>query len=129
MKITIQGENQNIAVIQSEELLITDARSALDLAMTISHETGISRLVLPKACITKDFFVLSSNLAGEVLQKYVNYGIKLAVWGDYSCYNSKPLRDFIYESNKGQDFFFVSDEQEAVEKLAAAGGSSLRFFG
>lgn len=119
MEIIIQGEHHNVAVVRSDGILIADAQSALDLAMEVSHETGIYSLVFPKACLAKDFFILSSNLAGEVLQKYINYGIKLAVWGDFSCYRSKPLHDFIRESNQGRDFFFVSDESEAVEKLTA----------
>ncbi|MFT4105776.1 MAG: DUF4180 domain-containing protein [Lacrimispora sp.] len=117
MNIVIMGDEQNIAVIRSEDILITDVQSALDLAMTVSYETGIHSLVLPKTCLTNDFFVLSTRLAGEVLQKYINYKFKLAVWGDYSVYNSKPLHDFIYESNHGKDFFFVGTEAEAIEKL------------
>nr|WP_325220319.1 DUF4180 domain-containing protein [uncultured Oscillibacter sp.] len=40
--------------------------------------------------------------------------------GDYSRYTSKPLRDFIYESNNGKDFFFTAPKKEAVERLAQA---------
>jgi len=37
--------------------------------------------------------------------------------GDYSKYTGKPIKDFIYESNKGKDFFFVSTVEEAIDKL------------
>lgn len=117
MNIVIKGGKKNIAAIRSNDLLITNLESALDLAMTVRSETGIYNLVFPKSCLVDDFFVLSTNLAGEILQKYINYGFKLAVWGNYSGYSSKPLHDFIYESNKGKDFFFVSTEAEAIEKL------------
>lgn len=30
---------------------------------------------------------------------------------------SKPLHDFIYESNHGRSFFFVPTKEEAIEKL------------
>lgn len=119
MNIVIKGRNKNIAIIYSDELLICDLQSALDLVMTVNYETGINNLVISKNCIINDFFVLSTKLAGDILQKYINYNIKLAVWGDYSIYNSKPLHDFIYESNNGKDFFFVSTEHEAIEKLEA----------
>ena len=46
--------------------------------------------------------------------------MKLAIIGDFSGYTSKPLRDFIYESNNGNHVFFVSSEAEAVEKLSRA---------
>lgn len=67
------------------------------------------------------FFVLSTGLAGEILQKYVNYGGRIAIYGDYSNYTSKPLKDFMYESNKGKDVFFVSDEEQAADMLAFRG--------
>ena len=51
----------------------------------------------------------------------MNYRVKMAVYGDYSRYTSKPLHDFIYESNQGNDFVFVATKEEAAEKLANAG--------
>lgn len=74
--------------------------------------------MIPKQLIVEDFFVLSTGLAGEILQKYVNYGGRMAIYGDYSRYTSKPLKDFMYESNKGRDFFFVSAKDEAIAALA-----------
>ncbi len=65
----------------------------------------------------KNFFVLSTGLAGEILQKYINYGGRIAIFGDYSHYTSKPLKDFIYESNNGKDVFFVATEEEAINAL------------
>ena len=51
------------------------------------------------------------------MQKFINYGIKFAVYGDFSRYTSKPLKDFIYESNHGKDVFFTGDREEAVKRL------------
>ena len=42
---------------------------------------------------------------------------KAAIYGDYSRYTSKPLRDFLYESNQGRDFFFVATREEALHRL------------
>ena len=50
----------------------------------------------------------------------INYGGRIGVYGDYSHYTSKPLHDFIYESNQGRDVFFVETKEEAVERLASA---------
>ncbi|RAZ93497.1 DUF4180 domain-containing protein, partial [Klebsiella oxytoca] len=33
---------------------------------------------------------------------------------------SKPLKDFIYESNNGKDIFFTASKEEAAERLARA---------
>lgn len=117
MNITIKGAKKNIAIINDKKLLITDLQSALDLATTVRYETGADKLILAKECIAEDFFILSTGLAGEILQKYTTYQIDLAIVGDFSHYTSKPLHDFIYESNCGKHFFFVPTAAEAVEKL------------
>ncbi len=107
----------DIAVVSGDEMAIVDTQSALDLAMTVKYETGAERIVIDKDAVCEDFFVLSTGMAGEILQKFMNYHVKVAVYGDYSHYTSKPLKDFIYESNHGKDFFFVSTKEEAVQKL------------
>ncbi len=122
MKIEyLQQENgPGIAVVIGEEKVITDTQSALDLAMTVKYETGAERIALDKKLVCEDFFILSTGVAGEILQKFINYHIKMAIYGDYSRYTSKPLHDFIYESNQGKDFFFVDTQEEAVRRLAEA---------
>lgn len=109
----------HIAVISGEEKILTDPQSALDLAMTAKYETGAEKIVIDKRAVAEDFFILSTGLAGEVLQKFVNYHIKLAIYGDFTRYTSKPLQDFIYESNQGDSFFFVPTKEEAVRRLSA----------
>lgn len=109
-----------IAAVTSAEPVIEDVQSALDFIMTVKYETGAERIVINKEAIAEAFFILSSGLAGEVIQKFVNYHTKMAVYGDYSKYTSKPLHDFIYESNKGRDFFFVNTKEEAARKLIEA---------
>ena len=117
---TITKNGVTIAIIESEETLIFDVQSALDLMATVRYETDTDHMVLPKAAFDERFFVLSSGLAGDILQKFVNYQMKVAIVGDFSGYTSKPLRDFIYESNNGKHVFFLGSEAEAIEKLSRA---------
>ncbi len=107
----------DIAVVSGDEMVIVDTQSALDLVMTVKYETGAERIAIDKEAVCEEFFILSTGMAGEILQKFMNYHVKAAVYGDYSHYTSKPLKDFIYESNHGKDFFFVSTKEEAVQKL------------
>lgn len=113
----IVKDNISIALIESDEPVLTDVQSALDLMATVKYETGCSRMALNKTAISEDFFKLSTRIAGEILQKFINYHVKFAIVGDFSMYDSKALKDFIYESNNGKDIFFVSNEDEAIEKL------------
>ena len=119
MKTTvINRDGIDIALVQSDEIIISDVHGALDFMVTVQYETGCDRIILSKEAIVRAFFVLSSRLAGDILQKFTNYRVKLAIVGDYSGYTSRPLKDFIYESNKGKDFFFVETVDEAIEKLS-----------
>lgn len=113
----LKDNGTDIAVISSEETLIVDTQSALDLAMTVKYETGATNIVICKSAVCKEFFILSNGIAGEILQKFINYHVRIAIYGDYSHYTSKPLKDFIYESNHGNDFFFVPTKEEAIQKL------------
>ena len=118
MNIEYLNENGTmIAVVSSDEKIIVDTQSALDLAMTVKYETGAEKIILNKKAVVEEFFILSTGIAGEILQKFMNYHVKLAIYGDYSGYTSKPLRDFIYESNQGKDFFFVETKEDAIQKL------------
>ncbi|MBU5449586.1 DUF4180 domain-containing protein [Acetivibrio sp. MSJd-27] len=121
MKIqTIEKNGIRIACVTSSKIVISDVSSALDFMMSIHHKTGSRCIALNKKAIDDNFFRLGTNIAGEILQRFINYRIKMAVYGDFSVYSSKPLKDFIYESNKGKDFFFVETEAEAVKLLVKA---------
>lgn len=117
---TVKAGGVGIAIVTSGEICLFNAQTALDFMMSVQSETGCNRIVLSKETLIEDFFVLSTKVAGDILQKFVNYGFKLAVVGDFSGYASRPLKDFIYESNQGRDIFFVSSKEEAVQRLSRA---------
>lgn len=117
---TVSGKDVEIAVVSSGTILICDVQSALDLMATVRYETGCNRMILNKEAICEDFFDLKTKLAGEVLQKFVNYEMKIAIVGDFSMYTSQSLKDFIYESNKGKSIFFLNSEKQAVERFGAS---------
>ena len=116
----ITSENNEIAIVNSNTVCIFDGQSALDFMMSVYYETGSHSIIINKEAVVEDFFVLSTRIAGEVLQKFINYQFKLAIVGDFTGYTSKPLKDFMYESNNGRDFFFVSSKEEAMERLSRA---------
>jgi Domain of unknown function (DUF4180) len=81
-----------------------------------------ARLVaVPIARLGPDFLRLSTGVAGQVLQKLVNYHFQIAVLGDVSAAaaNSEPLHDFIRESNRGTAVWFVEDVEALGMKLRA----------
>lgn len=109
---------ENAAVVRGEAPVMVDAQSALELLMAAKYELGTKNIAIHKRLVHPDFFILSTGLAGEILQKFVNYGGRIAIYGDFSGYTSKPLHDFIYESNQGKNVFFVDTEEAAIRRLA-----------
>ncbi len=116
--IKIKENDVEIAVVSSNEIVITDVQSALDFMATVNYEVGCHRIILNKSSICEDFFNLKTRLAGEILQKFINYQIKIAIVGDFSVYTSESLKDFIYESNKGKNIFFLPNEKQAIDRLS-----------
>ena len=81
-------------------------------------------IVIPVARLGDDFFRLSTGIAGEVVQKIVQYYLHLAIVGDITRYvdESAALRDFVRESNRGNQFCFVADREELEQRIAAQSG-------
>jgi hypothetical protein len=75
------------------------------------------RLIIHEHNLHADFFDLKTRLAGEVLQKFSNYRVKLAIVGDFAKYKSKSLQEFIIESNKSNTVFFTDNLSSAMMRL------------
>ena len=76
--------------------------------------------MIPVERLDPAFFDLSSLVAGEFLQKIVNYRLRIAIVGDIARFteSSGALRDFVWESNRGTQVWFVDDEAALEGRLA-----------
>lgn len=95
-------------------------RDAVDL-MSEAMGQGARFIVIPAERLSDDFFRLKTHIAGEVIQRFAMYKFRVAIVGDISGYvaESKSLRDFVYESNRGSQCWFV-DRQELSTRLERA---------
>ena len=119
MKIEAHNlNNTKIAEVISDETIISTAEDGLDLLGNLYYQ-GFDCIVLYENNVTPDFFDLKNGIAGEILQKFSTYRVKLAIVGDFSKYSSKSLTDFIYESNRGKHINFVNSTTEALKILSA----------
>jgi hypothetical protein len=98
---------------------VRDMKDARDLIEEALGERA-SMIVLPVELLDPSFFQLRSGFAGELMQKAVNYGLKLAVAGDVSSYvaASTALRDLIVECDRGASVFFAPSIDALRERLA-----------
>ncbi|MES2617288.1 MAG: DUF4180 domain-containing protein [Bacteroidota bacterium] len=106
-----------IAEIISDAMLIQTADEGLNLLMDLYYQ-DFDRMMLYERNITPLFFDLKNGLAGEILQKFSNYRVHLAIVGDFSKYTSKSITDFMYESNKGKQVNFVDSKEKALTMLS-----------
>lgn len=107
---------KTIAELKSPGLFIRETQDALDLMAEASYLNS-NRIIIKEDQLTPSFFDLKSGIAGDILQKFSTYNVRLAIIGDFSKYTSKSLRDFIFESNKYGRINFVSTLEEAKNKL------------
>jgi len=85
-------------------------------------------MAIPVERLGPGFLTLGTRIAGEVIQKFVNYGFQVAFVGDVSAAvaDSDALRDFIRESNRGRHVWFVDNLATLEAKLAASRQSAGR---
>lgn len=105
-----------IAILEPGEK-ISNIDDVLDMIGNASYNDCFS-LIVDKDNLDASFFNLRTGFAGEMLQKFSNYGMRIAIIGDFSAYTSKSLQDFIYECNKGNQVFFKGSREEAIAALA-----------
>ncbi len=81
---------------------------------------GAAWVAIPVERFTDDFFRLRTRVAGDIVQKFANYGMGLAVIGDISRHAdaSSALRDFVRESNRGTLLWFLPDTDALRSRLA-----------
>lgn len=106
----------SIAEIIANKIIINSAADGLAILGEVYYQGFYSVIVYEKN-ITPDFFQLANGMAGEVLQKFSNYRIKLAIVGDFGAHPSKSLKQFIFESNKTGHINFVLSLNEALLSL------------
>jgi hypothetical protein len=112
----LELKDHKIAEVISDEIVINNARDALDLMASAGYY-GARSLILGETNLSPEFFDLRTRVAGEILQKFSNYRIKLAIIGEFERYESKSLKAFIRESNRGNQIFFVPDRDTAITKI------------
>ncbi|WP_447637798.1 DUF4180 domain-containing protein [Flavobacterium microcysteis] len=118
MKIETHTLNDtNIAEITSDNEIIKTTDDGLDLLGNLYYQ-GFDKIIVYEKNITSDFFDLKTGIAGEILQKFSTYRVRLAIVGNFSKYQSKSLKDFIFESNKVGQIYFLPSLSDALERFS-----------
>ncbi len=114
------NSHRMLAVADGDPVLATVS----DFAGLLGDAMGedVRMVAIPAGRLADDFFRLRTGLAGEVLQKFVNYGFKLAIIGDVSRWveESNAFRDLLIELERGTDVYAVPDFESLEARLASA---------
>ncbi|GAA3787649.1 DUF4180 domain-containing protein [Streptomyces phyllanthi] len=114
-----------VLMCASEGETILAERDVLDLVGNASYQ-GAQWVVVPVGRLGEEFFQLHTRVAGEIVQKFVNYRMGLVVLGDISRHTaaSSALRDFVRECNRGRQTWFLTDVGELRDRLKGQSISS-----
>ena len=107
-------DNRKIAEIISDNIVLQTVEDAVDLIGNMSYQ-GFDKLIIHEENMISDFFELKNKIAGNILQKFSQYSMPLAIIGDFEKYESKSLNDFIFESNKGNQINFVTTIEDGLK--------------
>jgi len=123
---TFEQHGIRILACSADGAKIDNERAALDLIGEALHQrAGV--VLIPAKCLPEAFFELKTRLAGEMIQKFVNYQRRLVILGDISRHieQSTSLHDFVYEANRGRHVWFLQNVEELSRRLEheAAEGS------
>ena len=96
-------------------------RSINDLPDVIGACIGADGVILTEADLCSDFFDLRTGLAGETLQKFINYRIRAAiVIADVEAYGER-FSELIHEHRSHETIRFFNSIAHAEAWLAVAG--------
>ena len=102
-----------VAEVSANDMLLTVPEDANDLLGNAYYQ-GFDGMIISADKISPRFFDLKTMLAGEILQKFSTFRMRLAVVGDFSVFPSESLKSFIYESNRGNLIHFSPTIADAL---------------
>ncbi|MEB5993419.1 DUF4180 domain-containing protein [Serratia ureilytica] len=108
-----------VVFAEAGPMLKSENDVSLFIAPAFEHEAGM--IALPVSRLDAAFFQLRSGIAGAVLQKFINYRLRVALLGDITPWlaQSNALQDFVREANRGEQVWFLSSLAELNQRLGA----------
>jgi Domain of unknown function (DUF4180) len=116
---TTERHGVRVLLLPETGPVIGDEQGALDvIGQAFGEEAEI--VAIPIARLDPAFTRLASGVAGAVVQKFVNYRVRLVVLGplDHHGEPAGPVADWVREANEGRELWFVDDLAELDGRLA-----------
>ncbi|CDX04745.1 PadR family transcriptional regulator [Desulfitobacterium sp. LBE] len=107
-----ETENKKYIELISIENRLNTENDTLDL-ISLCWEHELSRLMLHYTTLSEDFFDLKTGVAGGIIQKFSNYGIKIVLIVPQETMQKGRFREMTAETNKGNHFRMYESKEEA----------------
>jgi PadR family transcriptional regulator AphA len=112
----IEKNKQKYIDVTSTELCVQREGDIMDL-IAACGENNTSRLLLHDKALPDGFFDLKTGLAGQVLQKLINYHVKTALIISNEQRIQGRFKELLIESNRGNDFRVFTNISDAEKWL------------
>jgi Domain of unknown function (DUF4180) len=101
------GRNVLMAAAEGDPVGVRGAADLIGDALG----AGTRVVAIPATRLDPAFFDPKSGVAGEIAQKFVNYGLRLAILGDVSAHVARyeALAAWVRECNRGGHVWFLTD--------------------
>ena len=100
--------------VAGEQFLMREEDATVLVGLCGEH--GAERLLLHAGNLSKSIFDLKSGLAGAILQKFVNYHMKVALVVPSELVQGR-FREYTLEANRGNHFRAFQDRNKAESWL------------
>lgn len=110
-----KGVKKYIA-LESSDMPLQSEQDALDI-ISLSWEHEINMLLIHGEALSEDFFSLKTGVAGRMLQKFINYNIKVAAIIPSKIADTGRFGEMVLETNKGNAFRVFTAREEAENWL------------
>jgi len=97
---------------------LDNASSSVEI-ISAAYSQQAELVAIPVERLGDEFFQLRNGIAGEILQKFATYHLRIAIVGDITSLSaaSEAFHDFVIECNRGSDVWFVRNLDELNHRL------------
>lgn len=115
-KVIEKSNKKYLEFNAADNEIINSEQDSLDI-ISSCWEADINNVLIHEEILSDDFFNLRTKLAGMILQKFINYRIKMVIVLKNEDRLNDRFREMMLESNKGTSLGVFKDIIEAEKWL------------
>jgi PadR family transcriptional regulator, regulatory protein AphA len=110
-QLAISNSPKYIECLPGDSLFSSESDALDALSFCIDNQTRF--IMLFEENMSDDFYVLITGVAGAILQKFINYGVIVALIISDEQIKQKRFREMVTEANRGSDFRTFGSREDA----------------